>query len=307
VRNRQFAIQRFEEHFGPNTLIASIAFRHLEDYRDYLLKLPTRRKTKRANASVNREFAQLRRLFRRGRERGFLIRDPFKDGFSLRVEEAKRDRHLSKAEFELLMGKCSPHMRVIVLAGVATGIRRGNLLTLTWKQIDFENDKIHLPETKNGRPLNIPITRLLRQVFKIIRKDQLKQHMAEGRRGNPPDHVFTYTRKVHGRKVTAPILDIKTGFRAACRRAKLEDVRFHDLRHTFATCLRDAHVDMHMIGELLGHSWTSVTQRYAHENWEAKKEAISPIEGLIANVVGTYWRTPQNEATKSTTQHASNA
>jgi integrase len=271
------------------------------------LNLPTRRGTKRAGASVYREFAQLRRLFRRGRERGFLVRDPFKDAFSLRVEEAKRDRHLSKAEFELLMAKCAPHMRVIVLAGAATGIRRGNLLALTWKQIDFDDGRIHLPKTKNGRPLNIPITGLLRQVFKIVRKDQLKQHMAEGRRGNPPDHVFIYTRKVHGRMVISPILDIKTGFRAACRRAKLEDVRFHDLRHTFATCLRDARVDMHRIGELLGHSWTSVTQRYAHENWEAKKEAISPIEGLITNVVGTYWRTPVNGPKESTTQNASNA
>jgi integrase len=307
MRNRGYAIQRFEQHFGPNTLAASIAFRHLEDYRDHLLKLPTRRGNKRAGASVNREFAQLRRLFRRGRERGFLIRDPFKDGFSLRVEEAKRDRHLSKAEFELLMAKCAPHLRVIVLAGVATGIRRGNLLALTWKQIDFDDSRIHLDETKNGNPLNIPVTESLRQVLKIVRKEQLTQHMAAGRRGKPPEHVFTYTRKVRGRMVTTAISDIKTAFKAACRRAKLENVRFHDLRHTFATCLRDAQTDMHMIGELLGHSWSTVTQRYAHENFDAKKEAISPIEGLIANVVGTYWHTPQTEAEMSTTQQASNA
>jgi integrase len=205
------------------------------------------------------------------------------------------------------MAKCAPHLRLIVLAGAATGIRRGNLLALTWKQVDFDNDRIHLDETKNGNPLNVPITRSLHHVLKIVRKDQLKQHMAAGRRGNPPDHVFTYTKKVHGRMVTRPISDIKTGFRAACRRAKLENVRFHDLRHTMATCLRDARVDMHLIGELLGHSWTTMTQRYAHENWEAKKEAISPIEELIANVVGTYWRTPVNEPKESTTRHASNA
>lgn len=61
-----------------------------------------------------------------------------------------------------------------------------------------------------------------------------------------------------------------------------------------------------MIGTILGHSWTNMTQRYAHENWDPKKEAISHIEQLIADSAGTHWHTPLNESNESTEKQVSN-
>ena len=239
-----------------------------------------------------------------------VLRNPFKDDDGdLRLPEAKRDRYWTKDEFETLLAECADHLRPIVFTAVASGIRRGNLLALTWDMVDFDRECIGLPEgmMKNDQALNVPITYSLKHVLKAIRKSQLEQHLATGRSTKPPKHVFTYRKKLQGRMVASPIADIKTAFQAARRRAKLDDIRFHDSRHTHATHLRDAGVDMHMIGSILGHSWTNMTQRYAHENWEPKKEAISHIEQLIADSAGTYWRIPAQESNKPTAKQVVNA
>jgi integrase len=309
-RNRRFAIERFVKHFGRPTLVTAIRYEEIEDYRDMLIDLPTAKKTKRANASVNREMVQVRRMFRRSKKRGLVLHNPFADDDGdLRLEEAKRSRHLKKDEFEKLMVECAAHLKPIVFTAAATGMRRGNILGLTWDRVDLKERCIFVPGemTKNGADLNVPITESLAAVLRQVRNDQLQAHLARGRKGKPPENVFTYDKNINGRMESKPIADPKRAFRAACRRAKIDDVRFHDLRHTFATHLRNAEVDMHLIGSILGHSWTNMTQRYAHENWQAKKDAISHIEQLIANTAAAYCRTPQNGANESTVKQVTNA
>ena len=64
---------------------------------------------------------------------------------------------------------------------------------------------------------------------------------------------------------------------------------------------------MNMIGSLLGHSWTNITQIYADENWEQRKKATSKIEKLVADTAGTYWHTGQNGANEQAVKQVSNA
>ncbi|MCZ6865663.1 MAG: site-specific integrase [Candidatus Dadabacteria bacterium] len=85
----------------------------------------------------------------------------------------------------------------------------------------------------------------------------------------PDLEIFTYRNK--------PLKDIRTAFKNACNRAGLKNLRFHDLRHTFATRLVLAGVDLATVSKLLGHSSIQMTMRYAHPTPEALKSAVSKL------------------------------
>ncbi|HEX3033704.1 MAG TPA: site-specific integrase [Thermodesulfobacteriota bacterium] len=83
------------------------------------------------------------------------------------------------------------------------------------------------------------------------------------------NHVFTYK----GR----PIRDLRTAFQYGCDRAGIKNLRFHDLRHTFATRLVLAGVDLATVSKLLGHSSIHMTMRYSHPTPEALKKAVEVL------------------------------
>ncbi len=78
------------------------------------------------------------------------------------------------------------------------------------------------------------------------------------------------------------------GFWRAVRLAKIPHVRFHDLRHTFATRLVRAGVDLITVQHLLGHSTIRMTARYAHSLWEDKEEAVKHLEGALVSRTRHY-------------------
>lgn len=112
----------------------------------------------------------------------------------------------------------------------------------------------------------------------IGRRDGLKSRWAYARGGSTPplpnplreDRVFTFRHK--------PLKDIRTAFKNACRRAGIKNLRFHDLRHTFATRLVLSGVDLPTVSKLLGHSSIQMTMRYSHPTPEALKNAVSKLD-----------------------------
>jgi len=85
-----------------------------------------------------------------------------------------------------------------------------------------------------------------------------------------PEFVFTYKSK--------RIKSVRTAFENACNHAGIKNLRFHDLRHTFATRLVLAGVDLATVSKLLGHSTIQMTMRYAHPTPEALKNAVSKCQ-----------------------------
>jgi integrase len=75
-----------------------------------------------------------------------------------------------------------------------------------------------------------------------------------------------------------PIGSVRKAFKAACRRAGIKNMRFHDLRHTFATRLVLSGVDLATVSKLLGHSSIQMTMRYSHPTPEALKNAVSKLD-----------------------------
>jgi len=83
------------------------------------------------------------------------------------------------------------------------------------------------------------------------------------------DYVFTFRGK--------SIRDLRTAFYNACRRAGIKNLRFHDLRHTFATRLVLSGIDLATVSKLLGHSSIHMTMRYSHPTPEALKKAVDAL------------------------------
>jgi len=94
-------------------------------------------------------------------------------------------------------------------------------------------------------------------------KSPLRHHLAS------TEFVFTYQGK--------PLKSVRTAFANSCKRAGIKNLRFHDLRHTFATRLVLAGVDLATVSKLLGHSSIQMTMRYAHPTPEALKNAVSKL------------------------------
>ncbi|MCL5965766.1 MAG: site-specific integrase [Deltaproteobacteria bacterium] len=137
------------------------------------------------------------------------------------------------------------------------------ILSLEWeKHIDLRHGFILLDRTKNGERREIPINATLREALQQI-----------VRRVDCP-HVFV---NEEGKRYG----DVKKGFHAACRRAGIKDFRFHDLRHTFASQLVMAGVDITTVKALLGHKTLTMTLRYSHLAPSHTRNALSILDAAL--------------------------
>lgn len=199
-------------------------------------------------ASVNRALACLKHMFTKAVDWEMVSEDVAKRVKKVKLsdENNKRLRFLAVEESEKLLSCCDKHLRQIVTFALHTGCRRGEVLGLTWDQVDLKHGFILLDVTKSGKRREIPINVTVRAMLQGI-----------VRRIDSP-HVFVNPET--GKRYQ----DVKRSFGTACRRAGLKDFHFHDLRHTFASQLVMNGVDITTVSRLLGHNSLTMTLRYAH-------------------------------------------
>jgi excisionase family DNA binding protein len=215
-------------------------------------------KKKVSPATVNREIAFLKTMFNKAVEWGRLESSPAARVKKFRENNAP-ERVLSFEEEKRLLEASPEHLKPVILTALHTGMRRGEILALQWTRVDLKKKTILITKTKGGKDRTIPINDQL--YAELVR---LKQ-----RNGNS-DRVFLGPA---GR----PLSEIKTAFSAAKKRAKVKGLRFHDLRHTAATRLVEAGVDLITVRDILGHHSVVVTQRYAHTPDELKRRAVESL------------------------------
>jgi len=181
------------------------------------------------------------------------------------LRTTSRLRYLTDEEIERLLQACDSHIYPIVLTALHTGMRRGEILGLKWKNIDLKNGLILLETTKNGERREIPMSETMKALFKRLFTT----------RNLSSEYVFTNPDT--GKRY----IDIKRSFNSACMKAGIVDFNFHDLRHTFASQLVMKGVDIKTVQELLGHKTLNMTLRYAHLSSVHRKEAVRTLDSLI--------------------------
>ncbi len=207
-------------------------------------------------STVNRDTAVLKRLFNLAVDWGLLDKNPLKKVALYRIEE-KLMRVLTDEEERRLIEASAPHFKPLVVVAINTGMRRSELLGLLWEQVDLRTGTITVKHSKSGRVRHVPINKTAHEAL-------------EGIPGLHDGHVFRYR--------GLPVQDVKTAFLKAVKRAGIPRCRFHDLRHTFATRLVLAGVDLATVKELMGHASISTTMRYAHPSPPHKREAVAKLD-----------------------------
>lgn len=206
----------------------------------------------RAPATVNRELEVLSKIFTMAVDNGITASNPCRKVKKFR-QDNQRNRYLTTDEEEKLMAALNgrrAHLRPIVVIALNTGMRRGEILGLTWSNVDLVRGLIYVTNTKSGVNRIIPINKTVKAELEALER--------EGER------VFN-------------IDWIKRSFMSALREAKIKNFRFHDLRHTAATRLADAGADAFTIAAILGHSTIQMSARYTHATDERKRRALEAI------------------------------
>lgn len=214
-------------------------------------------------ASVNRELACLKHMFNLAIKWGKARVNPVKE-VKLFKEGPWEMRILSREEEKLLIENAALYLKPIIIMALNAGMRRGEILGLTWDKVDFVNRVITVMHTLQGTPKNsemrkVPMNNLLTNTLLDIK---IGKSSGEGKA-----YIFC---KDDG----SPFGKVSKGFYAALKRAGIRHCRFHDLRHTFATRLVMKGVDLATVKELLGHKSITMTMRYAHPTSGHKKEAV---------------------------------
>ena len=253
--------------------------------------------------AANRNLRLLRAAFNWAIDKGLVERTPFKRGEKTTIKltrERARSRRLQMDESDRLLEACQKnnHLRALVEGALETGCRRGELLSMQWHQVQFEpRAEIWLPEgkTKTGRGRRVPISTRLQANF-AMRRDALRA-LLELEDDEPlPGTLFVFGNDA-GQRHGA----IKTAWAATCKRAKVEDLHFHDLRREAGSRWMEAGVPLATIQRWLGHTNISQTSTYLATTSAGEHEAMRRYEQRIGRLtpIDTDGRTPPHNALQS--------
>ncbi len=229
----------------------------LKDIDSFLVeRYKAKRKTEVSNATFNRELAFMKTMFNKAVEWKRLEMNPLQN-FKKLKENNGRMRILKSEEMKRLLDVANGHLKPILIIALNTGMRRGEILSLKWGNVNLSKRSIHIEDSKSGRSRDIPMNALVIEALSAIRQD----------------HVYVF----YNPTTDGPLKDIKTAFKTACKNAEIKGLRFHDLRHTTATRMVEAGVDLVTVSRILGHSSLAMVLRYSHPTPENMRRAVDKL------------------------------
>jgi integrase len=260
------AVKALKEHFGKRQL-RGITHSDIREFRAERLATKTKAGKQRTVAAVNRELEKLRRLLNIAEREGWILRNPMPGGDSLIsiADERKRERIITRDEELRLLNACDDrwrrHLRPIVICALDTGMRRGEILSLKWSDVDFEERVLTIRAFNTKTMTERQVSLTIRLALELEQLWDASPKIREGL-------VFGFTNNV------------KRSFTSARAAADLPDIRFHDLRHTAATRLVAAHLQLPEVGRVLGHTQANTTYRYVNANIETTRRAAAALDAF---------------------------
>lgn len=265
----QLALRLFREHFGSKKL-RGITYGDIYAYRSMRLKTPTQYGRPRTIAAMNRELVVLRRVLNIGVQQGWLLKNPFSAGSPLisAADENTRERILSCEEESRLHAaiEAEPkreHLKGILLIALDCALRRGEIFTLKWSDVDLERRTITVRafNTKTAKARTVAMTTrvygdlLRRSILSPLEKDAL----------------------VFGVKKT-----VRTAFAKACKIANIHDFHLHDARATAITRMIRAGMPPAEVMRVSGHTTLSCLYRYCRADEDTIFRAANALDVFLA-------------------------
>ena len=224
------------------------------------------------NRTINLELTLLHRILKLGLERNHLSRLPYQKLSELRLKEtdSERKKALNQAEVKRLLEFSEGLTQLYIALLYYTGMRKSEALSLSWDDIDLEREEIIIrpkPELdfapKSGKERIIPLHPDLKAILENIPRNAGKgKWLFSNQKGER-------------------IKDLRESFKNACKKAGLEGITPHCLRHSFASLMIQNGVDARTLSEILGHSSPIITLNiYSHCFDSYRKQAINRLPSI---------------------------
>jgi len=289
------ALKPLVEYFG-RMLVRAIKTSDIEAYKTRRLKAPVETKTRlgvetrpRKISSVNRELEHLRAIFNFAKDDGLIIKSPFdarNNSLIVKTAEKNRDRVLSREEETRLIEACGgravtyerggkqitmhdsgesrKYLRSLIVVAVDTGARRGELFKLQWKDVDlFEGTiRIQASNSKTEKTRIIGLT------------SRAKNELLD---------LWETSVKDKGGLVFGVTSTIKNAWKKLCQIAEIEDLNFHDLRHTATTRMINAGVPHTEVMKITGHTQIITFLRYLNLSNESLVRSANMLDAYLTN------------------------
>ncbi len=239
---------------------------------------------------ANRLMALVSVVFSMAREQlGYKGENPVQ--YVRRFSEAHRERFLQADELPRFLDAVNqenPTIRDFILIALFTGARRANVQSMKWEDIDIAGGVWRIPMTKTGDPLTVPLSPQAVEILKARKKEQVNAAAQKTPPAEPSEYVFPSHRSAGKHPhLTEP----KSAWKRICKRAKLADLRVHDLRHTFASWQVNAGASLKVVGQALGHRKTQTTNRYAHLLMAPVRQSVDAATAAIASAMNATPKT----------------
>jgi len=275
--------REIKEFFGDIPL-KDVTPRHIAEYKTFC------RDKGLSPSSINHRRGLLCHAFKLGIREWEWVRENPVDRVRREKVNNARDRWLTVEEQNRLLDNCVIYvtglknvkeprywLQEIVLFALNTGMRQDEILSLLWTNVDLFRRTATVVRSKNGEkrtvPLNLTVLELLKRKTKV--RHIKSNFVFASEAGTKVDHR-----------------NLLRAFYNALKRVEIEDFRFHDLRHTFATRLAQAGIDLYKIAKLLGHKDIKMTQRYAHHYPESLRDGVEILDRISTNLAQSKEKGP---------------
>lgn len=261
-----FYLKRLIPFFG-NYNITDISPALLAEYRSERIKDPVKKGKGQlvSKAQINREVSLLRAILNKMVKWGRLSSNPL--GKVEMFKEQPKQRILTIEEMNQLVSAAKPPLKQIIMVALNTGMRKSEILGLRWDAVNLDTGEILLFKTKAQKMRSIPVNDALSKLF---------QEMKLSRAGRT--YIFEGYDQKSKKYTGVPQKDIHVAWGTLIKRTGIKGVRFHDLRHTFATWSLHRGGDLTALRDVLGHSTIVTTNRYAGSVQTAKKHLVDVFQ-----------------------------